>query len=80
MNPLNLLKDMQQKIEELMHNSPAKDLQMHVKTLMNDTFNKLDLITREEFDTQKAVLLQTRNKLDALELQINELLDAKHKH
>ncbi len=80
MNPLNLLKEMQQKIEELMHNSPVKDVQTHIKTLMNDTFNKLDLITREEFDVQKAVLLQTRTKLDALEQQINELLESKHIH
>ena len=37
---------------------------------------KLDLVTREEFDVQRAVLLRTREKLDALEQRLAELADA----
>ncbi|MEO1963331.1 MAG: accessory factor UbiK family protein, partial [Cycloclasticus sp.] len=36
-------------------------------------FVKLDLVTREEFDTQNAVLARTREKLDSLEKIIAEL-------
>ncbi len=34
---------------------------------------KLDLVTREEFEVQRAVLLKTREKLDALETAVREL-------
>ena len=34
---------------------------------------RLDLVTREEFDAQTAVLLRTRQKLEALEQQLAQL-------
>ena len=37
---------------------------------------KLDLVTREEFDVQRAVLARTRDKLEALERQLAELANA----
>jgi hypothetical protein len=37
--------------------------------------DRLDLVTREEFETQKAVLMRTREKLDALEKQLQEFED-----
>ncbi|MEM6938376.1 MAG: accessory factor UbiK family protein, partial [Pseudomonadota bacterium] len=33
-------------------------------------FDRLDLVTREEFDAQQAVLARTRQKLDELEKQL----------
>ncbi len=76
MNPLNILQDMQQKIESMLQNSPAKDVQAHIKSLMNSTFNKLDLVTREEFEIQKQVLHHTRLKLELIEKQLDELLNS----
>lgn len=40
---------------------------------MSSTFNKLDLVTREEFEVQSQVLLRTREKLEALEKRVEEL-------
>ena len=40
-------------------------------------FAKLNLVTREEFDVQQAVLLKTREKLEALEAQV-AALEARH--
>lgn len=34
---------------------------------------RLDLVTREEFDVQRAVLARTREKLEALEARLEEL-------
>ena len=34
---------------------------------------RLDLVTREEFEVQRAVLLRTREKLEALQAQVAEL-------
>jgi BMFP domain-containing protein YqiC len=47
---------------------------------MMSTFSKLDLVTREEFDAQRAVLLRSREKIDALERQLAELEASLAKH
>jgi BMFP domain-containing protein YqiC len=36
-------------------------------------FSRLDLVTREEFDVQRAVLLRTREKLEQLEARLAQL-------
>jgi BMFP domain-containing protein YqiC len=43
------------------------ELQANVKATLQAGLAKLDLVTREEFEVQRAVLLRTREKLDALE-------------
>lgn len=40
---------------------------------MQSGLGKLDLVTREEFDVQRAVLLRTREKLDLLERMLVEM-------
>ena len=49
------------------------DLKNNFRSILQDAFSKLDLVTREEFDTQTAVLARTREKLDALEETITAL-------
>lgn len=49
------------------------DLKKNIKAVLQNRLAKLDLVTREEFDTQSAVLQRTREKLEALEKQIVEL-------
>jgi len=48
-------------------------VQMQVRTAMTSALQKMNLVTREEFDTQQAVLTRSREKLDNLEQQIAEL-------
>ena len=43
------------------------DIKDNLKVLLNDYLQKIDVVTREEFDVQKEVLLKTRKKLDDLE-------------
>ena len=43
------------------------ELQANIKATLQAGLAKLDLVTREEFEVQRAVLLRTREKLDALE-------------
>ena len=43
------------------------DVKDNLKILLNDYLQKIDVVTREEFDVQKEVLLKTRKKLDDLE-------------
>ncbi len=65
--------DMQSKINQAIENSPAKDIEKNVKSMMTQGFSKLDLVTREEFDVQTQVLAKTRSKLEALEARLAEL-------
>ncbi|HFQ91636.1 MAG TPA: accessory factor UbiK family protein [Chromatiales bacterium] len=53
-----------------------EDLEKNARALLSTTLDKMDLVTREEFDVQKAVLARTRAKLEALEKQVAELEQA----
>ena len=48
------------------------DLKDNLKILLNDYLRKIDVVTREEFDIQKEVLLKTREKLDDLEKKLKK--------
>ena len=65
--------DLQGKINQAIENSPAKDIEKNVKSMLTQVFSKLDLVTREEFDVQNQVLAKTRAKLEALEQRVAEL-------
>ncbi|MDF2529494.1 MAG: yqiC [Gammaproteobacteria bacterium] len=49
------------------------ELQRDFKSVLQSSFSKLDLVTREEFDVQTKVLARTREKLEALEKKLAEL-------
>ena len=49
------------------------DLESNIRTLLQDSLSKMNLVTREEFDVQTEVLQRTREKLDRLEKQLAEL-------
>nr|WP_315468765.1 accessory factor UbiK family protein [uncultured Undibacterium sp.] len=73
MEPNQFFNDMQAKVQQVLENSPAKDIEKNVKAMMSQGFAKLDLVTREEFDIQAQVLAKTRSKLEALEARIAAL-------
>lgn len=50
-----------------------QDVQKNLKSAVQSTFMKMDLVTREEFDAQVGVLRRSREKLEALEKQVAEL-------
>ena len=49
------------------------DLQKNFRAALQAGLTRLDLVTREEFEVQQAVLLRTREKLEALEKRLAEL-------
>jgi BMFP domain-containing protein YqiC len=49
------------------------DLEQNFRSVLRSSLNKLDLVTREEFEVQRAVLARTREKLAALEAKLKEL-------
>ncbi len=49
------------------------DLDKNFHAVLQGALGKLDLVTREEFEVQKAVLAKTRSKLEDLEKRVAEL-------
>ena len=50
-----------------------EELQQNFKAVLQAGLGRLDLVTREEFEVQRAVLLRTREKLEALEEMVATL-------
>ncbi|MDD1605420.1 MAG: accessory factor UbiK family protein [Methylococcaceae bacterium] len=46
------------------------DMEKNFRLILQTALGKLDLVTREEFEVQKAVLAKTRSKLEALEQRV----------
>jgi ubiquinone biosynthesis accessory factor UbiK len=73
MDKTNFLDDLQQRISQLLSGTPAADVQKNLRALLTQQFARLDLVTREEFDTQAQVLARTREKLKGLEERLAAL-------
>ncbi len=52
--------------------SVRRDLEENFRSVLQTGLSKLDLVTREEFEVQEAVLARTREKLEALEKRVKE--------
>lgn len=50
-----------------------EDAQKNFKSVLESSFAKMNLVTREEFDAQSAVLTRTREQISVLEKQVSEL-------
>jgi ubiquinone biosynthesis accessory factor UbiK len=73
---LNTIDDIARRLSDLVPpglRESKEELQQTFKTTLQSGLSKLDLVTREEFDVQRAVLLRTREKLEALERTVAAL-------
>jgi len=63
----------------LMENLPPalratqRDLETNFRAVLRASLGKLDLVTRDEFDTQSRVLERTRARLEALEVRVKAM-------
>lgn len=71
-NP-KLLDDIAAKFSSVLANTPAGDIDKNMRALVSSAFSRLDLVSREEFDVQQAVLARAREKLSELEARLAEL-------
>ena len=73
------LKVIEQLAESLSAKLPAsfestkKDIEANFNIVLQQQFTKLNLVTKEEFDVQSAVLARTRSKLEKLEAALRKL-------
>lgn len=68
-----LVEEITGKFAALMAASPARDFEKNVRALLTSALDRLDLVTREEFDVQRELLGRSREKLAQLEARIAEL-------
>ena len=73
---LKLIDDLSRKLSESLPPGLARlkkeaDEQFH--QVLTRAFERMNLVTREEFDAQSAVLARTREKLEQLKKQIEEM-------
>lgn len=74
-SPVQLLQGFHENVGQFvpgLAKSAQADAQVQLKAAFGGLIDKLDLVSREEFDAQKAVLLKTRERLVALEKRLDE--------
>jgi len=72
----NSIEDLARKLAEALPESlraMRQDIEDNFRSVLKSGLGKLDLVTREEFEVQEAVLARTREKLEALEARLKEL-------
>ena len=52
---------------------PRNEIESQFKALLQSGFSKLDLVSREEFDSQMVVLARTRARLETLEAKVADM-------
>jgi len=63
-----IINDINQKVGELSESPDQASSQ--IRAVVESALRKLNLVTREEFDAQQAVLLRSREKLEKLEKRL----------
>lgn len=70
------IKELSLKIKELIDSSPISELETNLHALIQGTLTKMELVSREEFDIQSALLARTQQQLKMLEEKITVLEEA----
>jgi BMFP domain-containing protein YqiC len=73
---LNYIDDLARRLSSLLPpglRESREEIQQNFKSVLQTGLSKLELVTREEFEVQRAVLLRTREKLDELQRTVAEL-------
>ncbi len=69
----NIKEQISSHLGTILKDNPLQDVRENIKAIIMAVLNKLDIVTREEFDTQQKVLLATRKKLEELEEIIKKI-------
>lgn len=69
----SILQDLQNRLGDLMRSTPAADVERNVKAVVNQAFQKLDLVTRDELDAYAQALAALKERVGVLEQRIAAL-------
>ncbi|WP_126447394.1 accessory factor UbiK family protein [Sulfuricystis multivorans] len=67
------LEDISRRISTALAATPVADLEKNLRALLAAQLAKLDLVTREDFEVQKALLARAQERLKQLEAKLAEL-------
>ncbi len=76
LNSKNFLNDLIEKLSDALPRNLTeikKDIKKNFNVILLSAFDKLELVTRKEFDTQVKVLARSRKKIEGLEAKVMEL-------
>jgi ubiquinone biosynthesis accessory factor UbiK len=65
--------DLSERINEALRNSPAQDIEKNLRALLAGWFDRMDLVTRQDFEVQRKLLEAALEKVAALEQRLNDL-------
>tara|TARA_R110001592_G_scaffold289769_1_gene558910 strand:+ start:119 stop:439 length:321 start_codon:yes stop_codon:yes gene_type:complete len=71
LNPPNLA-ELPDRILSLLRQSPLGEIEQNIKSLVTSSISKLDLVTREEFEVQQAMVEKLRARVEKLEEMLAE--------
>ena len=69
--------DLQDRVGDLIKSSPAADVEKHMKSALASALNKMDVVSREDFDLQCQMLSRALEKMALLEKRVAELEQSK---
>ncbi len=67
------IQELSLKIKQLIESSPISELDNNLHALIQGALTKMELVSREEFDIQSALLARTQQQLKRLEEKISQL-------
>ncbi len=68
-----MFEDLNQRVADALRNSPAADIEKNLRALLSGWFDRMDLVSREDFDVQKKLLERAQIRLAELESRMAEL-------
>lgn len=79
MNPEQLIQAINDRINAILPEGTDRfrqDIEQNVSAVLRELLSKMDLVNRDEFEVQKAILERTQQKVKKLEEQVKALEQA----
>ncbi|MDR1311317.1 MAG: accessory factor UbiK family protein [Burkholderiaceae bacterium] len=73
MDKKNLFDDLQSRVNQIIDNTPIRDVEKNIRALLTQALSRLDMVTSEEFALQAKTIVQLRKQVAALEKRVKTL-------
>lgn len=73
MTPSGLIDQIAEQVSRLLPQGLSQEMRRNLHAALRSTFDRLELVTREELEVQELVLARTRARLEEMERRIAEL-------
>lgn len=73
MTPAGLIDQIAEQVSRLLPQGLTQEMRRNLHAALRSTFDRLELVTRDELEVQEQVLLRTRARLEEMERRVAEL-------